>query len=698
MTFLQSVFFWVGLLAAAIPVLIHLLNRPRARVVPFSTLEFIRRLQIKRSKRIRIREMLLLLLRVLLLVLLGLAFARPALQGALASGIGGRARTSACIVLDVSYSMGFREGDETLLDRAKERARRVVDLLKEGDEAVLLLASDAAESRTDSPTHNFRLLEAEIERASLSSRGTDLSRALEEAHRVLEGSRNPNREIYLITDMQKAGFPPEGKEPGPSGDEPARVYVLPVGGSGRPNLAIRGAEFYEPRTLGETVKIRATVSNHSGQAAETIVSLLIDGKPQGTSAVRVEPGRAEPVLFSALLAGGGVHRGEIRLTPDRLTRDDSFYFVLDRPEQLRVLLLAPADEKGRRFLLNALDPGGASEGMIRVEEADPSAIRSLPLRSFHAVVLAGVPALDEDEAALLEEYASDGGGIVVVPGDGIDFGNYNTVLLERLMPSVRIDPSVVEPDGAASRIDRVDEGHPVFSVFRQGLDQALRDVVLARHLGLRAGDGVSVLARIGGEAPLLVEARKGAGRVFFWAIGHDLAWSDLPAQAIYLPLLHEMVRHLYSGGALHQASLSVGRPYRTDLFGVALGEEFVCTTPLEEVAVQPRGEGDRLVLRFDRTDAPGFYHIEGGDLSEWFAVNLETAESDLEVLAASDAAERLGVPALRVIPEDRMPEKVVLEARFGRELWWEILGLVLLLAAVETAIARSHRPSSLDRS
>ena len=50
MSFLQSLFL-AGLAAAAIPVLIHLLNRPRARLVPFSTLEFIRRLQTKRSKR-----------------------------------------------------------------------------------------------------------------------------------------------------------------------------------------------------------------------------------------------------------------------------------------------------------------------------------------------------------------------------------------------------------------------------------------------------------------------------------------------------------------------------------------------------------------------------------------------------------------------------------------------------------------------
>jgi hypothetical protein len=592
--------------------------------------------------------------------------------------------------------MGFREGEETLLDRAKDRARRVVDLLKEGDEAFLVLASDGAESRFETPTHNFRLLEAEIDRASLSSRGTDLARALEEARRIIEGSRNPNREIFLVTDMQETAFPAEEIRRAPKGEESARVYLLPVGGEERPNRAIEGAELYEPRTLGGTVKIRATVANHSRETSEAIASLFLDGRPQGTAAVRVEPNRSEAVLFSVVLPGSGVHRGEIRLAPDRLARDDTFYFVLDRPEHLRVLLLAREEEPGRFFVRNALDPGGAGEGMIRVEEADPSALHSLALRPYHAVFLVGVPSVGEREAALLEEYASGGGGIVVVPGDGIDFGNYNTVLLERLLPGASIDPSVVEPRGAA-RIGPVQEDHPIFSIFRQGLGQALRDVVLLRHLALRAGEGVSTLALVGSDAPLLVEGKKGTGRVFLWAIGHDLAWSDLPAQAVYLPLLHETVRALYSGGALHQASLVVGRPFRKDLSGVALGNEFVCTTPSEEVALQPRGEGDRLVLRFDRTDAPGFYRIEGGGLSESFAVNLDATESNLAVLGPSEAAERLGVPSLRVIPEGRVPEKTVLEARYGRELWWEIVGLVLLLAAVEMAVARSHRPSSLDR-
>ncbi|NNE08598.1 MAG: hypothetical protein HKN20_08555, partial [Gemmatimonadetes bacterium] len=94
MSFLQSLFL-LGLSAAAIPLLIHLLNRPRARVVPFSSLAFIKRLQIRQSRRLRVREILLLLLRILMLALLAIAFARPALQGPLARGLGGTVRSSA---------------------------------------------------------------------------------------------------------------------------------------------------------------------------------------------------------------------------------------------------------------------------------------------------------------------------------------------------------------------------------------------------------------------------------------------------------------------------------------------------------------------------------------------------------------------------------------------------------------------------
>jgi hypothetical protein len=228
MTFLQSLFL-AGLAAAVIPVIIHLLNRPRARVVPFSTLEFIRRLQIKRSRRLRVRELLLLVLRVLLVALIALAFARPALQGAFAGGVGGRARTSACIVLDVSYSMGFREGEATLLDRAKDRAHQIVRLLRERD-GRSSFSLRTRRSRGSNATHDFAA-RGGVDRAP--SARAPISGAPWKAVRLLEGSRG------RIADLphhrsQAVSFPPEREgRPLPTGDVPrwaARSLNLSIRG------------------------------------------------------------------------------------------------------------------------------------------------------------------------------------------------------------------------------------------------------------------------------------------------------------------------------------------------------------------------------------------------------------------------------------------------------------------------------------
>jgi len=693
MSFLQSLFL-AGLAAAVIPLLIHLLSRPRARVIPFSTLEFIRRLQIKKSKRIRFREILLLVLRVLLIMLIALAFARPALRGVLPGGLGGRAKTTACILLDGSYSMSFREGETTLFEEAKERAREVVGLLQEGDEALLILATDAPEWRLEKPTHNFRLLRSEIDKASFSYRGTDVAFSLQEAARALEESRNANREVYLITDLQRTTYD-LGEEEWAEWSGENRLFLLPVGGEERQNLAIVGAELFEPRQFGETVRIRATVRNYGSEPTEGTVTLLLDGERRGSSPVRIGPGESEPVQFSLIVRDGGVHRGEIRLDEDRLPADDVFYFRLDRPDRLRVLLLGEEGEEGLTFLASALAPGSGEGSMIDVKRADPSEIRTLRLGDFHAVFLVGIPSLDEKGVARLEQYLLGGGGVVIVPGDALDFGFYNTVLLPRLLGSPRIAPSLVERREHPAGVQLADREHPLFAIFRRGLDDALRELRVARYLDVTAGEGALMVAATDDGRPLLLEARRGAGRAFLWSVGFDLPWSDLPTRGVFLPLQHEMVRYLYSGGALHQASLPVGRPYRADLSGVALGEELICTTPREEVAVQPGSEGDRFFIDFEETNYPGFYSIEGGGVSALFAVNPDTEESNPAPLSLDEAEASLPEEATLVPPGVRL-DRPVSEARYGRELWWELVWLALALAVVELVLARSRRTSPAE--
>jgi len=79
LTFLNPAFLW-GALAASIPVIIHLINRRRARVVQFPTIKFVLRSERRVARKYRVKQWLLLALRTLILFLLTTALAEPLRQ------------------------------------------------------------------------------------------------------------------------------------------------------------------------------------------------------------------------------------------------------------------------------------------------------------------------------------------------------------------------------------------------------------------------------------------------------------------------------------------------------------------------------------------------------------------------------------------------------------------------------------------
>src|SRR5437016_13849255 len=94
MAFLTPLFL-AGLGAIAIPVVIHLIQRERKRVVEFPSLMFIRRIPYQSVRRRRIRHWWLLLMLAAALALIALAFARPSFrQSAIAAAAAAGARES----------------------------------------------------------------------------------------------------------------------------------------------------------------------------------------------------------------------------------------------------------------------------------------------------------------------------------------------------------------------------------------------------------------------------------------------------------------------------------------------------------------------------------------------------------------------------------------------------------------------------
>ncbi|MFQ5550461.1 MAG: VWA domain-containing protein [Gemmatimonadales bacterium] len=196
MGFLQPLALF-GLAAAAIPAILHLLTRRVPPVVPFPAVRYIEETERAHSRRLKLRNLLLLVLRTLLIVLVVLAAARPVVD----AGIGrSHSPTAVAVILDNSLSSGaVVEGTRTL-DRAVAQARRVLDLVGDDDEVWLVLADGLP--RRVGTAEVERVLDAlEPEPVRL-----DLGAAIVSGANAVARSQLPLREVIVISDRQRTAF------------------------------------------------------------------------------------------------------------------------------------------------------------------------------------------------------------------------------------------------------------------------------------------------------------------------------------------------------------------------------------------------------------------------------------------------------------------------------------------------------------
>ena len=697
LTFLNSIIL-AGLAAVALPLLIHLLTRQRLKRIEFSSVSFLKLLQAQKMRRVRLREILLLILRTLIVLLLILAFARPALRGSLAGGVRAHANTTVAILLDNSLSMSRETSRGSVFQLAKDRALQVVDLLTEGDEAFLVLFSDRPVPVTPEPTHNFPRLRQLIEEAQPSYGTTDVRRALSETYDLIAGAVNLNKEIYLLTDLQEAGWSGLERDSLSVGAG-AQLYILPVAPDDRwSNLIVEDVDYSDQLPeAGKPLRFAATVANRSPEQSEqAIVELFVDRVRRAQHSLQLAPGGRQGVSFTTVVSEPGIHAGYVEVTDNQLMADNRRFFTLNVPHQIRVLVVSD-DPRSSFFLQTALRPDEQVHGVMVPETIAAAGLKNRDLDDDDVIILNDLPSLDGDQLASLDRFVRQGGGVLILLGNRIDHHFYNDHLLARLCPSV-IEEALGSPTQQSSHltIDRIDGDHPVFQIFQRDGEMSFSSPRFYMAYDVSPGEQVSTLASFNNGSPALLESRTGRGRVLFMATAVDPGWTDLPVRGAFIPLLHRSVHYLATAQPSDGQELLVGTPLSRDLATVPEGETISCETPGgERVILRPAGQRGYTLATYEKTDTPGIYRFHLGEqLLSAFAVNTDLSESDLKRLETDRARSLLGTERVFSVGPDAELETSILQSRYGRELWKAALWGVFLLLAAEMVLGRSGRSST----
>ncbi|MEX0818503.1 MAG: BatA domain-containing protein, partial [Pirellulaceae bacterium] len=195
MTFTLPLFL-IATLASMIPILLHMINRQKAKTIPFSTLRFLR-LSVQRTrKRKYLHDVVLLLLRVAALLLIAIALAGPTISR-FGNLLGRRATSAVVLILDNSASMGTIDEGGVRWDAALRASEQLLDQLGDGDSVALLLTCDPPRPELDRLYQNQDIVRQTLDECRVSNERADLALRLQTAEKLLANSDAPNKEIYV---------------------------------------------------------------------------------------------------------------------------------------------------------------------------------------------------------------------------------------------------------------------------------------------------------------------------------------------------------------------------------------------------------------------------------------------------------------------------------------------------------------------
>jgi hypothetical protein len=310
----------VGLAAAAIPALLHLLERRVPPEADFPPLRYLSEAERQNARRLKLRHLLLLILRTALIVLIVLAAARP-LFPTQASGGSLHEPTAVAVILDNSVSSGLVVDGRPALERLKAMARGSLARATASDRLWLVLADGVARAGTPD------VLLATVDSAGVSARRLDLTAAVRAATRLVDAEPLPAREVHVVSDLQRTAL-----GPGRAGVlRGVRVLALAPPSRAPANRGVGAARVTDGAAA---VDIVGTPGVGAGGAAP--VTLRIHGREVGRALVA--PGSTASITLPPL--GPGWWVGEAVLDADELRADDRRFLVWRVAAPARVTALS----------------------------------------------------------------------------------------------------------------------------------------------------------------------------------------------------------------------------------------------------------------------------------------------------------------------------------------------------------------------
>ena len=662
MRFLYPNMLW-GLFALLIPIIIHLFNFRRHKLVYFSNTAVLRSIQQENAKTRKLKYLVTLLLRCLFIAALVLAFAFPfkpekQLNVNAENNLVG-------IYIDNSMSMKGQSQRTTLIEDARQSAIDLVHKLNPSNR--YLLMTNSFEIQNEYPMNQEEMLD-QLDRMNPDGAPVPMGEVIDRFEMLAKQHGFSSSTFFVYSDFQSNTFDLSAAK----ADTAMQVVVVPMTPEFKTNLYIDSVWLASPVVQpGLTNDLNVRIINQGDKEVKGLpVTFSMNGAMAASTTVDLEKNGSQEVVMQFVVEGIGDQRCSVSLNDHPIIFDDTYDFVLGVKPNLSVIELG--SEATNCALLFEDDE------QFRYMLMEPSRFDLDQLAKAQFIIINETASLNETLQQTLLNCVNDGAALLVFPSKNDSKGN--AFLLNKLgLSAIELDTNTTVAQDLALR-------HEFFSDVILDMPQHADLPKVKKHVRMRSNGIPNRLLIMQNGDPMLFSETVGQGQVFVMSTALDPKWSDLANHSLFVPM---MVKMALLGGQLNRLSYTIGQDKMLVLSDMSFEGDHRFLIANAERSFEQRPASDlrngKVYLSLnDDLPSAGFYDLLVND-----SVNRVTAWNESRVESKMDFADRdevgkafaqAGFDVAAVLDTSDFVTADLVEAMAHRSSQWKLFALIALLA------------------
>lgn len=498
-----------------IPLIIHLLFRKRLKEIKFSSLYLIKEIALKKNKKIKTQNILLLIIRTLLLLALLSLFLVPFTSNI--EKFNPDNDSKFFIIFDNSPSTASSTTGFTSFEKNKANINKLLSSVPQNSKVYIKTVDLKKEfSGTSNNAKNF------VEILSVSSSNLDDEKISQTADSVLSED-NYNNFLYYFTDGSENILNYKYS------NSISKFLIVPEIENTIEHNNISIDSLLVTYHDGEST-LSAYLSNTSENEVATFAEFFIGNNKVYEENIVLKSLEKQNVIFKHSTSSEKIEKGYIKLSADSNNEDNIFYFTL-RPNKEIDVLSVSIDANISKYL-DAVFKTPVKGVDFTFKNVDIKEFNSLNIDNFEVILIPDFQTLSDYSVSRLKQFTEKGKTVILFLSKNLDTANYNSIISQKLnIP--QITNIYNNLDNSFKTIDYFDNNSPIFNgVFTK--NEMPSSVEIYSHYVIE-NKGKNLL--ISQNNPIMVKSKLKDGNIFTITTGLSKKSSNLTENGFIVPLL-----------------------------------------------------------------------------------------------------------------------------------------------------------------